>query len=82
MTSVFFSESSAMVQARNLFGTRTDQVLVKDEVTSPPSRDPYEAIRQASERMNAGRTVFALGENHTTQDEQDVRRHAGLLPPL
>eukprot|EP01032_Pedospumella_encystans_P004247 gene4247-5028_t len=27
MTSVFFSESSAMVQARNLFGTRTDQAL-------------------------------------------------------
>ncbi|PYC17864.1 hypothetical protein DMX02_19190 [Pseudomonas jessenii] len=82
MSSVFFSESTAMVQARNLFGTRTDQALVKDEVTSPASRDPYEAIRRASERMNAGQTIVALGENQTTLDEQDVRRHAGLLPAL
>lgn len=82
MSSVFFHESSAMAQARNLFGTRTDQVLVKDEVTSPPSRDPYEAIRQASERMNAGLTAFALGERHYSNDDQDARQHAGLLPPL
>lgn len=82
MSSVFFHESSAMAQARNLFGTRTDQVIVKDEVTSPPSRDPYEAIRQASERMNAGLTAFALGENRTLHDEQDARHHAGLLSPL
>ncbi|MBN6791519.1 hypothetical protein JRG49_09760 [Pseudomonas fulva] len=82
MSSVFFQESSAMAQARNLFGTRTDQVIVKDEVTAPPSRDPYEAIRQASERMNAGLTVFALGESQQTNDEQDARHHAGLLSPL
>lgn len=83
MTSVFFNESSAMTQARNLFGTRTDQAIVKDEVTSPASRDPYEAIRRASERMNAGQTVFALGENQAPQrDEQDVRRHAGLLSAI
>lgn len=79
MNSVFFSESRGMAQARNLFGTRTDQVLVKDEVTSPPSRDPYEAIRLASERMNAGLTAFAIGETSSTQ-EQDVQRNAGLLP--
>lgn len=82
MTSVFFSESSAMAQARNLFGTRTDQTLVKDEVVSPASRDPYEAIRRASEQMNAGKAIFALGENNNPPDEQEVRRHAGLLSTI
>lgn len=77
-----FVESSGMAMARNLFGSRTDQVLVKDEVTSKPSRDPYEAIRLASERMTAGRSIFATEEKNSPETEQEVRRHAGFLSAL
>lgn len=81
MSTVRFLQSPAMATARNLFGLRTEQVMVRDEVAFQPSRDPYYEIMQASERMTAGlRVVFTEEEIEQLVDKDILNgRHIPAL---
>lgn len=70
-----------MAAARNLFGLRTEQVLVRDDVAFQPSRDPYYEIMQASERMTAGLRVVFTEEEIELQADKDILndRHVSAL---
>lgn len=79
MKTFLLKPSPAMAAARNLFGNRTEQVMVKDEVSFQPSRDPYEEIMRASERMSSGQRVFFTDEELERHEDKDILRHARFV---
>jgi hypothetical protein len=51
-------QSFGVTQHPEVFGTSPVQHLVKDEVAFAPTPNPYSALEKASERLQAGKSVF------------------------
>ncbi len=82
MSTISFLQSPAMAAARNLFGLRTEQVMVRDDVSFQPSRDPYHEMMQASERMTAGLRVIFTEEEIELHEDKDSKPHGRYVPAL
>lgn len=76
-TTIGYTQSNAMATARDLFGSQSSQVLVKDEVAFQPARDQYQAIFEASQRLSAGQSI--IPDRFEGNDNMEVRNNARLL---
>ncbi|WP_443191958.1 hypothetical protein [Pseudomonas indica] len=77
-----YMRSDAMATARDLFGSQSNQVLVKDEVAFKPARNPYQAIFEASERLNSGMSALLVNDQQrkSTDHDKDIDENGRVLP--
>ncbi|HBP5394243.1 hypothetical protein IPC734_31205 [Pseudomonas aeruginosa] len=79
-----YVQSNAMASARDLFGSQSNQVLVKDEVAFQAARSPYQDLYEASRRMDNGFNALTIGRNPFDASEQELdeelRTDDRLLP--